>query len=410
MAWKKPNNCKSDIDPWGQNNSSNKKSSNRTDEKKIVKKTHLSDMKSFLYKISGTIINTNNSLQSSKKNGNPIGIMLFIIFFIWCFYGFYIIKDNERGVITTLGKFSNIVQPGLHWRPIFIKNVKIVDTTIIRELITKSSILTADDNVVYTEMNIKYKIINPEDYFFSVLYPDNSLRQATESAIRNVISHTTMNQILTEDRVWIKNNIQKNIEEIIKPYKMGIRILDVNTQVIEPPKFLKSSFNDVIVAYENHNQYIHEAKTYYQKIELQTNAQVKHILEDAKTYSAHIILEAEKEVSHFSQILPEYKKAKNITLKRLYLESMERILSNTKKIFIDQKNNPVLLLSLDQFFNNTKSINKPIRYYTNPNKVDVNFFVKNKHHHHFSPLPSNNIVEQRRINSIRSDIGKLEKK
>jgi membrane protease subunit HflK len=402
MAWNKPSDNKPELDPWGGKNSDDKNCSDNKNEKKIKNKT-VEDIKSFFYNIKNIITRNNNSFSLSNKTSHPFLIITFISFFLWCISGFYTIKEAERGVITRFGKFSHLVDPGLNWRPVFIDEVKTVNVETVRELATSGVMLTSDENVVRVEMNVQYKITNPAHYLFSVSYPDDSLRQATDSALRGVIGHSTMDRVLTEGRTLVRSDTQKEIEDTIKPYQMGITILDVNFQTARPPEEVKSSFDDAIAARENREQYVREAEAYANEVKPKANGKAQRILEEARAYSSRIILEAQGEVARFSKILPEYKRAKKITLKRLYIEAMERILSKNKKIFIDQKNHSTLFLSLNELFSNIKSINKNFsKNYSYPSKKD-------KYFNYFSSLSPKNILEQRRINSMRSDIENKER-
>ncbi|QNS01734.1 MAG: FtsH protease activity modulator HflK [Buchnera aphidicola (Pentalonia nigronervosa)] len=411
MAWNKPNHNQPKLDPWGNKNSNDQNSEENKNNKQKKNKNIILDVKKFLYNIGNTVHKKNNSLHASKKSVHPFLTIIFIGLLVLCLSGFYTIKETERGVITSFGKFSHVVKPGLNWRPIFINKVTPVNIETVRELATSGVMLTADENVVHVEMNVQYKIINPVDYLFSVFYPDDSLRQATDSALRGVIGRSTMDRVLTEGRTLVRNDTQKEIENIIKPYKMGIAILDVNFQTARPPEQVKSAFDDAIAARENREQYIHEAESYLNEVCPHAHGQAQRILEEARAYSSRIVLEAQGEVVRFSKILPQYKINKNITLHRFYIESMERLFKHNKKIFIDKKSNTMLFLSLNDFLKKNKLINKK-------NKNDIQF----KKDHIFSPknkinidyssslLSKNNVFKQRHINSIRNDIKNIERK
>ncbi|QIQ42124.1 MAG: FtsH protease activity modulator HflK [Buchnera aphidicola (Microlophium carnosum)] len=406
MVWNKPNDNKPKADPWENKNSNNKNCSDNKHEKKNM----ILDIKTFLYSLKNIIIKKNNSSSSSKKITHSFSIIILISFFIWCVSGFYTIKEAERGVVTSFGKFSHLVQPGLNWRPVFFNEVKAVNVETVRELATSGVMLTSDENVVRVEMNVQYKITNPANYLFSVCYPDDSLRQATDSALRGVIGHSTMDRVLTEGRTLVRSDTQKEIEETIKPYDMGITILDVNFQTARPPEEVKAAFDDAIAARENREQYVREAEAYSNEVQPKANGKAQRILEEARAYSSHIILEAQGEVARFSKILPQYRIAKQITLKRLYIESMERLLSKNKKIFLDKKSNSVFFLSLDNFFSNIESLDKNLKNNIKFNKNNSSLKKKEKNIHYFSSLSPNNILEQRRIDSIRSDLKKIERK
>lgn len=405
MVWSKPNDNKPELDPWGDKNSDKKNCPDSKNDKKKV----LLDIKNFLYSMKNIFIKTTSSSNQSKKTIHPCIIIICISFFVWCISGFYTIKEAERGVVTSFGRFSHLVEPGLNWRPVFINEVKSVNVESVRELATSGVMLTSDENVVRVEMNIQYKITNPADYLFSVICPDDSLRQATDSALRGVIGHSTMDRVLTEGRTLVRSDTQKEIEETIKPYNMGITILDVNFQTARPPEEVKAAFDDAISARENREQYIREAEAYSNEVQPKANGKAQRILEEARAYSSSIILKAQGEVARFSQILPEYRKSKKITLKRLYIESMERLFSKNKKIFIDTKNHTIFFMSLDKFFPDIKSINKNFLKNMNFSKKNTYLYKKNKHTNHLSSLSLNSILDQRRVDSMRSDVKNSER-
>lgn len=401
MVWNKPNNNQPELDPWGKKNSNNKNYSGKKNEDKKT----LLDVKKILYRFKNIINYNTNSQNSSKRIINPFFTIILISLFIWFLSGFYTIKEAERGVVTRFGKFSHLVEPGLNWKPVFFNEVKVINVETVRELATSGIMLTADENVVRVEMNVQYKVTNPINYLFSNAYPDDSLRQATDSALRGVIGHSTMDRVLTEGRTLVRSDTQQEIEAIIKPYNMGITILDVNFQTARPPEEVKAAFDDAIAARENREQYIREAEAYSNEVQPKANGQAQRILEEAKAYSSSIILKAQGEVAQFNKILPEYLLSKKITLKRLYIESMERLFKNNKKIFIDKQDNSAFFVSLDNFFSIMNSINNV--HLKKKNILKNKKYINNKSS--FSSSASENILEERRVNSVRSDFKNMEK-
>lgn len=302
--------------------------------------------------------NKNITHKKNKYSKLYISFIIILLISIWITSGFYTIKEAERGVILRLGKFNNIVKPGLNWKPNFIDVVYPVNIESVRELAASGIMLTSDENVVRVEMNVQYKVINPKNYLFSVTNADDSLRQATDSALRGVIGKYTMDRILTEGRTLVRSDTQKVLEETIQPYNMGIELLDVNFQTARPPEEVKAAFDDAIAARENEQQYIREAEAYANEVQPQANGKAQRILEEGRAYKSRTILEAQGEVQRFSKVLPEYKIAPEITRERLYIDTMERILSKNKKIFTynsKSSNQNLILLQLDQFLKNYSS-------------------------------------------------------
>ncbi|XBC40736.1 MAG: FtsH protease activity modulator HflK [Buchnera aphidicola (Nurudea yanoniella)] len=354
MVWNRPNNNEPELDPWSNKNRNSEKFKN----KKCNFFTFI-ELKKFFDSFKITNKFSHNNFVLFKYIKSPIILIFITVFFSLVINGFYTIKEAERGVVTRFGKFSHLVGPGLNWKLVFVDKVVPIDVKTVKELATSGVMLTSDENVVRVEMNVQYRITNPVQYLFSVTNPDDSLREATDSALRGVIGHSTMSRILTEGRTIIRSDTQQEIEETINPYKMGITILDVNFQTARPPEEVKSAFDDAIAARENREQYIREAEAYVNEVRPKANGTAQRILEEARAYKSRVISEAKGEVIRFLKILPWYKFAKKITIERLYIESMEKIFSNVKKILI---NDNTLLVSLDGSIVKRNELSKPSNF------------------------------------------------
>ncbi|WP_241571634.1 FtsH protease activity modulator HflK [Rosenbergiella nectarea] len=278
---------------------------------------------------------------------------------LWGVSGFYTIGEAERGVVTRLGKYSHLVEPGLNWHPSLIDRVTAVNVASVKELAATGSMLTADENVVRVEMNVQYRVVDPVRYLYSVVNAEDSLRQATDSALRGVIGRSTMDRVLTEGRTIVRSETQREIEQTMLPYQMGLTVLDVNFQAARPPEEVKAAFDDAIAARENREQYVREAEAYANEVQPRANGQAQRILEDARAYKTRTVLEAEGESARFTKILPEYHAAPKVTKQRLYLETMEKILAHTPKVLTEQQGNTVTLLPLEQLLKYQENAKTP---------------------------------------------------
>lgn len=359
MAWNQPGNNGQDRDPWGSsNNQGGNSGGNGNKGGRDQGPPDLDDIFRKLSKklsgLGGGKGGSGNGGSSSTQGprapmgGRIVGIAAAAVVIIWAASGFYTIKEAERGVVTRFGKFSHLVEPGLNWKPTFVDDVTPVNVEAVRELAASGVMLTSDENVVRVEMNVQYRITDPQKYLYSVTSPDDSLRQATDSALRGVIGKYTMDRILTEGRTVIRSDTQRELEETIKPYNMGITLLDVNFQAARPPEEVKAAFDDAISARENEQQYIREAEAYTNEVQPRANGQAQRILEEARAYKTQTVLEAQGEVARFAKILPEYKAAPEITRERLYIETMEKVLSHTRKVLVNDKGGNLMVLPLDQ--------------------------------------------------------------
>ncbi|MGB8666621.1 MAG: FtsH protease activity modulator HflK [Serratia inhibens] len=357
MAWNQPGNNGQDRDPWG---SSNNNGGNSGGNNKGGREQGPPDLDDIFRKLSKKLSGlgggkgSNNNNSGGNGTSGPgfssriVGIAAVAVVVIWAASGLYTIKEAERGVVTRFGKFSHLVQPGLNWKPTFIDEVRPVNVESVRELAASGVMLTSDENVVRVEMNVQYRVTNPEAYLFSVTNADDSLSQATDSALRGVIGKYTMDKILTEGRTIVRSDTQRVLEETIRPYNMGITLLDVNFQAARPPEEVKAAFDDAIAARENEQQYIREAEAYANEVQPRANGQAQRLLENAKAYKDRTVLEAQGEVARFAKLLPEYKSAPEITRERLYIETMEKVLSHTRKVLVNDKGNNLMVLPLEQ--------------------------------------------------------------
>ncbi|HBM3014737.1 TPA: FtsH protease activity modulator HflK [Klebsiella michiganensis] len=357
MAWNQPGNNGQDRDPWGSsNNQGGNSGGNGNKGGREQGPPDLDDIFRKLSKKLGGLGGGKGGLGGGSGSQGPrgpmggriVGIVAAAAVIIWAASGFYTIKEAERGVVTRFGKFSHLVEPGLNWKPTFIDNVQAVNVESVRELAASGVMLTSDENVVRVEMNVQYRVTDPERYLFSVTSADDSLRQATDSALRGVIGKYTMDRILTEGRTVIRSDTQRELEETIRPYNMGITLLDVNFQTARPPEEVKAAFDDAIAARENEQQYIREAEAYTNEVQPRANGQAQRILEEARAYKTQTVLEAQGEVARFAKILPEYKAAPEITRERLYIDTMEKVLSHTRKVLVNDKGSNLMVLPLDQ--------------------------------------------------------------
>ena len=302
--------------------------------------------------------NTSPNMPSFNL-GKILPIAVVIGGIIWGASGFYTIKEAERGVTLRFGEFHSIVQPGLNWKPTFIDKVIPVNVEQVRELKTQGAMLTKDENMVKVEMTVQYRVQNPEKYLFSVSNADNSLGQATDSALRYVIGHMTMNDVLTTGRAVVREDTWKALNDIIKPYDMGLEVIDVNFQSARPPEEVKDAFDDAIKAQEDEQRYIREAEAYAREKEPIARGDAQRIVEEATAYKDRVVLDAQGEVERLQRLLPEFKAAPDLLKERLYIQTMEKVMANTPKVMLDSNNgNNLTVLPLEQLMG--KKTAKPV--------------------------------------------------
>ncbi|MBM7071605.1 FtsH protease activity modulator HflK [Shewanella sp. 202IG2-18] len=312
--------------------------------------------------------------MGGKGNGSSFGktgvlIFLAIALVVWGISGFYTIKEAEKGVVLRFGQYIGVSEPGLHWQATFIDKVYPVNVKNIRSLPASGSMLTADENVVRVELEVQYEVEDPYLYLFSSVDANASLREATDSALRYVVGHNKMDDILTTGREEIRKATLAEIERIIKPYKLGLEIKDVNVLPARPPEEVKDAFDDAIAAQEDEQRSILEAKAYAREVEPRARGQVERIFQQASAYQQNVILDAKGKAARFEKLLPEYRQAPDVTRKRLYLDTMQEVLAGNSKVLIDSKNgNNLMYLPLDKLMekgNTHKS--QPMQFQVVPN-------------------------------------------
>ena len=342
MAWNDSGN--NNKNPWGNN------------------KKNQSELDDFLKGIIESIKNLfgnktpNNLDPSSKKNLGLIGIGIFAIYLL---SGIYIVNDGERGVVLQFGKFREITAPGPHWLPHFIQAVEVVDVAKIRSTQQRAVMLTEDENIVSINFAIQYDVKDASNFIFNLRDPDTTLRQAGESAIREVLGKNKMDYIITEGREAVATTTQILLQSILDFYKSGINVQTVNILEAQPPEQVQDAFSDAIKAREDEQRYINEAEAYKNEIIPLARGEAKQIVEEAKAYRVKLIKSAEGEATRFRQLYTEYQKAPQVTRERLYLEAVESVFENTSKVMIDvDKGNNLMYLPLDKIINSNTTNNE----------------------------------------------------
>ncbi|MDV5172091.1 FtsH protease activity modulator HflK [Photobacterium rosenbergii] len=350
MAWNEPgNNGGRDKDPWGNNNRGGRDQG----------PPDLDEVFSKLSRKFGGILG-NKKGPSTGGSAAGLGVIAVLAAAVWGFSGFYTIGEAERGVVLRFGKFYEMVDPGLNWKPTFIDEVEPVNVQAIRSLRSSGLMLTKDENVLKVEMDVQYRVAEPQKYLFSVTNADDSLRQATDSALRAVIGDSTMDEALTTGRQVIRANTQEAIDNIIQRYDMGLLVVDVNFQSARPPEAVKDAFDDAIAAREDEERFVREAEAYSNDILPKATGRAERLKKEAEGYSERVINGALGEVAQFEKLLPEYLAATEVTRNRLYLETMERVYSNTSKVMVDsQSSGNLLYLPLDKLVNPAQQSSQP---------------------------------------------------
>lgn len=353
MAWNEPGN--NDKDPWKNKGGKNQ---GPPDLDELLNDLGKKVSGIFGGKSGG---NSSGGSSSSGKSFSSIGISLVVIIalVVYAFSGFYTIKEAEQGIVLRFGQFSGTVEPGLRWKWTFIDRIIPVDMQSTRDLPASGFMLTQDENVVRVDMQIQYRVVDARNYVFSVTNADDSLSQSLDSALRYVVGHAKMDDILTSGREQIRQSVWQELEKIIAPYNLGLIIVDVNFKDARPPNEVKDAFDDAISAQEDEVRFLREAEAYARGIEPRARGRVKRMEQEAIAYKQQTILGAQGEVARFEKILPEYQAAPEVTRQRLYIATMEKVYSNTSKVMVDvEGGNNMMYLPLDKIIQQQSTTNR----------------------------------------------------
>ncbi len=336
MSWNDNGNNGS-RDPWGNKNDA-------PDIDEAIKK-----FKSLVGSFMGGKGGGGDSSSGSPSFKKILPTALVVLIVLYSALGIYTVDAQEEAVVLRFGTYSTTKGPGIHWNPPFIDNRFIVNTEKLFTHTTNSSILTKDENIVNVETAVQYKRSNPVFYLLEAASPEDSIAQASESALRHVVGSNSMDNVLTTGREQIAIDVRKRLQERLNAYFTGIEVVTVSIRESRPPDAVKEAFDDVVKAREDEVTLRNEAETYANEVVPIARGAAKRAIQDAEGYKAKVIAEAEGEATRFDQLLSEYSKAPDVTRKRLYIDAVQSVMSNSTKVMIDVKDgNNIMMLPLDQ--------------------------------------------------------------
>ncbi len=278
-----------------------------------------------------------------------IAVIVAVLLVIWAVSGIYIVNEGRRGVVLRFGEFLVARDPGPHWRPFLIDSIEMVDVDQIRSVQHSATMLTQDENIVDIDLAVQYRVRKAEDYLFEVRDPDISVRDVTESAIREVVGKSRMDYVLGEGRAEIAASTERLLQTMLDGYVAGVDIVSVNLQQAQPPEPVQGAFEDAVKAREDEVRFRNEAEAYANGILPKARGEAARITEEANAYKKQVLARAQGETARFLKLLTEYRQAPQIIRERLYIESMETVLRDSSKVMVDLKSgNPLLYLPVDR--------------------------------------------------------------
>jgi membrane protease subunit HflK len=348
MAWNEPGNNGNGNDPWGGGRRGGDQGPPDIDE--VIKNLSKKVNGLFGSGSGGSSGGGGSQAPGNMSAGLLVGLVA-VAAIIWGFMGFYVVDEAERGVVLRFGKVLDAtVAPGLHWNPPIVDEVNLVN---VSELNAKTyenrAMLTTDENIIDIDVTVQYVIQDPVDYVIAVQDPERSLDNAAESAIRHEVGSNFMDQILTTGREQMAAAVQDRLQEYMDNYDTGIRVARVNVVQAQPPDAVRPAFDDVIRAREDEQRAQNQAQQYANQRIPEARGEAQRQIEQANAYKQQAIAQAEGEASRFDQLLVEYQKAPEVTRQRLYIESLQDVMTASSKIMIDvEGGNNMLYVPLDK--------------------------------------------------------------
>lgn len=343
MAWNEPGGNGNQHDPW----SGGGRGGGRGPDKGPPDLDEA--LKKFQDKLGGLFGGSGGGGSSQRGGYGLVGIILALVFALWFVSGIYTVDQSEQAVVLRFGKYHETVGPGPHWNPALVDSVRKVNTTRIRSVSQKATMLTEDENIVQVSISVQYAVDDPKAFLLNVRNPESSLENALDSALRHEVGSSTMNSILTEGREVLATHITSRLGGYLNNYGVGLGLRAVNVENTQAPDQVQDAFDDVIRAREDREKTINQARGYENQVIPQAQGEAQRIREQAQGYKQSAIAAANGEAQRFTDLLAEYQKAPAVTRERLYIQSMQSVMTRSSKVMVNQdKGNNMLYLPLDR--------------------------------------------------------------
>lgn len=293
-----------------------------------------------------------------------LGLVVAVLLALWLSSGFYIVQEGQVGVVTQFGKYKETTAPGFQWRlPYPIQSHTLVNISQLRtfevgfrgsarnKVLPEALMLTNDENIVDMQFVVQYRLRadGAPDYLFSMRDPDDAVRQAAETAMREVVGKKTMDFVLYEGRTQVAAEVQTLMQQILDRYHSGIQISTVAIQNVQPPEQVQAAFDDAVKAGQDRERQINEGQAYANQVIPMASGQASRMIEQAEGYKAKVIGDAQGDAARFNAVLAEYDKAPQVMRERLYLDAMQDVYDNAGKVLIDTRGgNNMIYLPLDK--------------------------------------------------------------
>ena len=296
-----------------------------------------------------------------------IGIVVAVVLAIWLASGFFIVQEGQTGVILQFGRYKTMTGAGIQWRwpyPIQshevvnisgVRTVEVGYTGSVRTKVPRESLmLTDDENIIDLQMAVQYRLKDAAEYLFVNKNPDEAVKQAAETSVREVVGRSKMDTVLYEGREQVAIQVSALMQQILDRYKTGILITSVTVQSAQPPEQVQASFDDAVKAGQDRERSKNEGQAYANDVIPRARGNASRLLQEAAGYKQNVIARAEGDASRFGAVVAEYSKAPVVTRQRMYIDTMQEIYANAAKVMIDARAaGNLLMLPLDKLLQQT---------------------------------------------------------
>lgn len=285
--------------------------------------------------------------QTIRRNVRRIGpILLGLIILGYVYLGTYTVGPGEQGVVRTFGKESKRTASGLHFRFPLVESVDIVNLEKIwrievgvrgeKRVPMEALMLTGDENIVEAQMIVQYRISDPSKYLFEIKDAEETLRFTAEVALRSTVGRTNIDEVITTGREQVQSETQTWLQKLMDEYESGLAVTEVKLQMVDAPDEVKEAFHDVVRAREEKEKLINKARGYQEDLIPRAQGEARKKERGAEAYQEQRVLRAKGDAEKFKLVLAEYEKAERVTRERMYLETLERVLSKIDhKVVVD---------------------------------------------------------------------------
>ena len=338
----------------------------------------------FNAKLGGLFGNKNGGSQPPSNSGGPngpdfkaarfgVGVIAAVAVAIWLSTGFFIVQEGQQAVITQFGRYHSTVGAGFNWRLpypfqrqelVFVTQIRSVDVgrdTIVKSTgLRESAMLTEDENILEIKFAVQYRLTDARAYLFETKNPTETVVQAAETAVREVVGKMKMDAAMSEERDQIGPRVRTIMQGILDQYKVGVEVVGINLQQggVRPPEQVQAAFDDVLKAGQERERAKNEAEAYANDVVPRAVGAASRLKQEADGYKARIVAQAEGDAQRFKSLVSEYQKAPQVMRDRMYIDAMQQIYSNTTKVLVDTKQGSNLLyLPLDKIIQQTNPNN-----------------------------------------------------